>query len=197
MCEKLMAAQDKGKIVMIPERYLQTIGPLTGISSMLELGNKRGTGGKADTYKAYFEKRCLRHVSVDWNGHDGALALDLRKPLNLGTFDMVTNIGTSEHVDDQFPCWRNMVEAADLVLVCITPYPADWPGHGLFYPWPSFYVELARDNGFVVESMMVDGEPGRRMVFARMRRVDRPGPFVMPSADLLTAAPSRPPRLRN
>lgn len=182
---------------MIPEKYLQTIGPLTGISSMLELGNKRGTGGKADTYKAYFEKRGLRHVSVDWNGHDGALALDLRKPLNLGTFDMVTNIGTSEHVDDQAPVWRNIVDAADLVIACITPYPGDWPGHGIFYPLPGFYVELARDNGFVVESMMVDGEPGRRMVFARMRRTDRPGPFVMPRADLLTDAPPRPPRLRN
>lgn len=177
---------------MIPERYLVMIGTVSAgpaLPSMLELGNKRGT--EHEPYKPYFEERGWRHVSVDLNGEDGALALDLRKPLKLGTFDVVTNFGTSEHVDDQEPVWRNIVEAADQAIAAVTPHPGDWPGHGLFYPWPGFYAELANDNGFVVEKMAVDGPPGRRMTFARLVRIDRPGPFVMPQSCWLVPAPPR------
>jgi hypothetical protein len=65
--------------------------PLVG-TSMLELGDKQDAGR---VYKPWFESLGFRHVSVDINGLNGALPLDLREPLNLGTFDMVCNIGTS------------------------------------------------------------------------------------------------------
>jgi hypothetical protein len=157
---------------------------------MLELGNKNGTGGKGDSYKRHFEALGIRHVSVDWNGEDGALAMDLRQPLDLGTFDMVTNIGTSEHVDVQTPAWRNMVEAADQVLVCITPAPFNWPGHGLFYPHLAFYDQLAARNGFAIEKLTEEGPEGRRFVHFRGRRIARPA-FAMPPLGLLSAAPPR------
>jgi hypothetical protein len=179
---------------MIPARYLDTMGPLDGLVSMLELGNKNGTGGKGDSYKAHFEALGLRHVSVDWNGQDGALPLDLRKPLGMGVFSIVTNIGTSEHVDDQVPAWCNMIEAAALVLACITPAPGDWPGHGLFYPEPEFYVQLADRNGFKLEKLTVEGDAGRRLVHCRMRRPARVSvipDLVMPDMGLLTVAPPR------
>lgn len=175
---------------MIPAHYLATIGPLDAVETMLELGNKNGTGGKGDSYKAHFEALGIRHVSVDWNGEDGALALDLRQPLNLGTFDMVTNIGTSEHVDVQTPVWRNMVEACDHVLVCITPAPFNWPGHGLFYPHLQFYNELAARNGFEVEKLTVEGDEGRQLTHFRAIRIARTA-FSMPPLGLLSAAPPR------
>lgn len=174
---------------MIPAHYLELIEPLVG-RSMLELGNKNGTGGKGDSYKRHFTAAGMAHTSVDWNGQDGALALDLRQPLGLGVFDMVTNIGTSEHVDDQLPVWRNMIEAAGKVLVCITPAPGDWPGHGLFYPFPLFYHRLADLNGFYLEKIYVRGEEGRRLVYARLRRA-RAESFAMPQASLLAVAPPR------
>lgn len=180
---------------MIPGHYLATIGDLGAVESMLELGNKNGTGGKGDSYKSYFAGDGIRHVSVDLNGEDGALALDLRQPLNLGTFDMVTNIGTSEHVDDQVPVWRNMVDACDHVLVCITPAPGDWPGHGLFYPSCEFYLALAALNGFEIEKLQVEGEPGRRFVHFRAIRIIRDA-FIMPALELLIPAPPKAPKRR-
>lgn len=175
---------------MIPAHYLELMEPLDGVRSMLELGNKRGTDGPGDTYKGHFEALGIRHVSVDINGEDGALALDLREPLGLGRFDMVTNVGTSEHVDDQLPVWRNMVDAADRFLVCITPRPGDWPGHGLFYPLPPFYQHLAADNGFRLERCYVAGPEGRAFVYARLRRVvDQP--FREIREDLIERAPPR------
>ena len=148
--------------------------PLVG-SSMLELGNKRKN---TFIYKNFFQERGFRHVSVDTNGLDGALRLDLRKPLNLGTFDMVTNIGTSEHVsedawDGQVACWRNILEAMHVgsVLVSIGPEQGAWPNHGTWYPQPPFFHELARLNGLEVERCYASEHgthPNQRQVYARL-----------------------------
>jgi len=147
---------------------------------MLELGNKKnGT----HTYKKFFTSLGYSHISVDWNGEDGALKLDLRKPLDLGTFDMVSNIGTSEHVNGQKEVWENMVNACHTgsVLVSTTPMFGDWTWHGEWYPSREFYVELAEKNGFIVERLYLHGEAPRRMWFARLRRVAS-YEFDMPTA---------------
>lgn len=157
--------------------------PLVGIS-MLELGNKKN--GEL-TYKNYFRDVWQRaHVSVDINGKDRALPMDLRKPLNLGTFDMVTNIGTSEHVDEQEPVWRNLVEACHVgsVLICTTPYPGDWTWHGWFHPHDSFYADLAIHNGFYIQRLYVSGVEPRRMWFARLMR-HRLTDFTMPAKETM------------
>jgi hypothetical protein len=152
---------------------LEILNPLVG-NSMLELGNKR----KGDlVYKTVFESLGFRHVSVDTNGKDGSLPLDLREPLNLGTFDMVTNFGTSEHVSvtdyqGQEACWLNIVDAchAGSILISVTPnknYPG-WHNHGRWYPDERFYEELAKCNGFDVERLYSD----HRLVYARLKRIE-------------------------
>jgi hypothetical protein len=178
---------------VIPERYLELMEPLSDVRSVLELGNKRGTCGPGDTYKKYFEGLGIRHVSVDINGLDGALPMDLRQPLGLGTFDLVTNIGTSEHVDRQEPVWRNIVAAADMAIACVTPFPGDWPGHGLFYPTAGFYDLLAGLNGFKFAKLDTIGIEGRRLFRVRMVRFAE-RPFTYPGDQYLAAAPPRAPR---
>lgn len=150
---------------------------------MLELGNKKN---REAIYKTYFESLGFRHVSVDWNGEDGALKMDLRKPLGLGTFDMVTNIGTTEHVDQQEPVWRNILEAMHVgsVLVSTTPKKGNWQWHGIWYPTDEFYRKLAELNGLEVERLYVSGVYPREMWFCRVRRVEE-RPFVMPDKSLL------------
>lgn len=151
--------------------------PLVG-KTMLELGNKKN-GDR--TYKRYFESLEFKHTSIDWNGLDGALKRDLRQPLDLGTFDVVTNIGTSEHVSDQAGVWRNICEAmhAGSVLISTTPWPGDWSWHGEHYPTEEFFHELATLNGLVIERLYVSGEAPRRMIFVRAYR-DTMQAFAMP-----------------
>ncbi len=157
--------------------------PLDGIHSIFELGNKRT--GAGIVYKRVFEAAGFRHVSVDWNGEDGALKLDLRKPLNLGTFDMVTNFGTSEHVEgNQDVVWKNMVDACDKILICSTPMPGDWTWHGIYYPTVDFYRQLAALNGFTIERSDIWANPPRRNIRMRMIRTER-RPFVMPDEKLM------------
>jgi hypothetical protein len=160
---------------------------------MLELGNKRKEDG---TYKSVFQSLGFKHTSVDINGLDGALPKDLTKPLNLGTFDMVSNIGTSEHVSEndykgQVACWRNILEAMHVgsVLVSITPQEGSWLRHGTWYPQKPFFTELARLNGLVVERLYNSDErkpncdPRLRLIFARCKRVED-APFQMPEAGM-------------
>lgn len=153
---------------------------------MLELGNKKN--GDA-TYKAYFESLGVEHVSVDINGQDGALKRDLRKPyvlLDLGTFDVVTNIGTTEHVvSDQTSCWMNVIDALALgaVLVSITPKPGDWWWHGHWYPTPEFYASLAELNGLEVLEAGEYGTRPNRNVYVVARRTASVG-YAFPN-DLL------------
>lgn len=155
------------------------LNPLIG-DSMLELGNKR----KGDmVYKHVFEGLGFRHVSIDMNGLDGALALDLRKPLDLGTFDMVTNFGTTEHVSvndwrGQSECWMNILRAmhvgATLVSVTPKPHAQRWLRHGRWYPTEDFFVSLAALNGLEVERSYED----HNLVYARLRRVEDEVPNV-------------------
>jgi SAM-dependent methyltransferase len=141
---------------------------------MCELGNKKN--GLA-TYKQYFESLGIRHVSVDWNGLDGALKRDLRKPLwpELGQFDMLSNIGTSEHVSDQRGLWENvhyLVKRGGLYMG-LTPYPdgRSWWWHGDFYPTLQFFESFARENGWLIERAYKDRQEPFCNLYVRMKKI--------------------------
>lgn len=167
---------------IIRERELKLLLPLDGITSVLELGDKRW--GNKPPYKTYFESRGIRHVSVDINGKNGSLRRDLRKPLDLGRFDCVTNFGTTEHVSVQEPVWRSICEACDKLFISTTPKPHTYPRHGLLYPSEEFYRELARLNGFAIERLYEIEKSKGVIMNVRMARVERV-PFVMPDESLI------------
>lgn len=90
---------------------------------MCELGNQtiRQSGmeySKAnhmpscETGKKLFTSIGFQHTSIDINGKDRALPIDLTKPIRdrelLSNFDIITNSGTTEHVPDQFECFKNL-----------------------------------------------------------------------------------------
>ena len=163
--------------------FLAIYQPLIG-NSMLEFGDKIEDG---HVYKDTFEYLGYMHVSVDINGQNGAVAFDLRDWFDLGKFDMVTNIGTSEHVKDkQEMVWRNMVSAVKHwgVLISQTPSPGNWSWHGHWYPTVEFYEELARLNGMEIERRIRSGSKPLENLIVRMVKV-KEVPFVMPDESLL------------
>ncbi len=167
--------------------------PLVG-ESMLELGGKVNAGV---TYKGWFESLGFRHVSVDWNGEHGALKLDLRRPLwpELGQFDMCTNIGTSEHVDNQERVWENIhcLTKVDGVYVGQCPYHdgKSWWWHGEYYPTEQFYETFAALNGWEIERMERGLEPPIENLYVRMRKV-QDWLFNMPDESLIKRNAIRP-----
>ena len=151
---------------------------LTGrqVGTVCELGAK----GFGKT-KAAFEKHGWDHVSIDLNGLGGALPLDLTQPIDVkaigGPFDVVTNFGTSEHVEGQLPCWRNIFELCRVGghIVCCTPAPAKWPNHGKYYPSVEWYHQLGVLNEMGILSILPTG----RLNAAVFRKLAN-GVFRMP-----------------
>ena len=143
--------------------------PLVG-DTMLELGNKKTND---ITYKQYFKSLGINHVSIDINGKDGALPLDLRYPIDMEPFDMVTNIGTTEHVTDQEGVWRNIHNLCKTggVIVSHTPLQGDWTWHGIWFPLESFYTQFASINGYKIEKLDIEGEEPKRTINVRMKKV--------------------------
>lgn len=172
----------------IPEDEQRIIFPLVG-NRMLELGNKKNPDG---VYKTYFESIGIDHTSIDTNGQDGALPLDLRKPINLDPFDMVTNIGTTEHVSDQKGVWENIHNLTKVggVIASLTPMEGDWWWHGVYYPRTEFF-EAFSDNGYKIDIIEIGREYPNRNIVVRMTKQEHL-PFVMPDMDTFYINQMRP-----
>lgn len=87
------------------------------------------------TAKKLFTHLGMKDTSIDWNGKDGAIALDLAKPINnIGPFDIILNGGTAEHVYDQYECWKNIHNLCKVggLVVSIGPLSGNWLKHS---PW--------------------------------------------------------------
>lgn len=139
---------------------------------MIELGNK-----KTDVvWKHEFEKMGISHTSIDWNGKDGALPLDLTKPIYIEQADVVTNFGTSEHVLDQEMCFENIHNLSKIWMVHQVPYVGNWENHGLkqygfkcFKYDETFFEDLAMKYNYEIEDMFVDGLDKRKLINVRLR----------------------------
>jgi len=170
----------------VPNYIDPILYPIEG-NRMIELGRKKTKiDGEWITYKNFFEKWGMDHVSIDIQGGYGSLALDLTKPIEIDPADIVTNFGTTEHVRDQAACWRNVNSMVKVggVLASMTPLPGDWWWHGDYYPTPEFYVQFALMNGYVVEYLAISREEPFRNIQVRMRKVEEKN-FVFPNNDVI------------
>jgi len=165
------------------------IWPLVG-KRMLELGNKKNPDG---VYKIYFESIGIDHTSIDWNGEDGALKLDLRQPIDMEPFDMVTNIGTTEHVQDQEAVWRNIHNLTKVggVIASLTPMEGDWWWHGEWYPRSEFFDQFAELNGYRVDYLGIGRQAPNRNICARLTKLEHK-PFKMPDPETIFFNKRRP-----
>jgi len=91
--------------------FWESIGKNTSLKGkwLLELGNQEMRSdvkikyGIDSTYsKVYFLNLKCRHHSIDWNGLDGAIPLDMTQPMPIkrfvNAFDIVTDFGCMEHI---------------------------------------------------------------------------------------------------
>jgi 2-polyprenyl-3-methyl-5-hydroxy-6-metoxy-1,4-benzoquinol methylase len=98
--------------------------------------------------KDYWESLGIKHTSIDINGEHGALPMDLSKPIDVeeigGPFNIVTNFGTSEHVSDQYECFRNIHNLCrfDGLIIHSVPEVGSWKGHGLFHYSYHFLIKI-------------------------------------------------------
>lgn len=166
---------NKRYLDLIESSIADVVGQVRG-KSMLELGDQVIGGDGADagkTGKLYFQERGVEHVSIDLNGRNGALAYDLSRPIRrpdwIGYFDIVTNAGTTEHVEPhrtQYACFQNIHNfwACGGVAIHIVPdiheleAHGHWKGHCCNYYSHEFFEMLCEHNGYrLVSSTVIDG----------------------------------------
>ena len=147
----------------IEKSITASIGPMRGIR-MLELGNQRisrSEGIRHRTGKAYYSALGVDHTSVDFNGKDGAVPLDLGTPGAMpewnGSFDVISNLGTTEHVEPfqaQYDCFENIHRWLKTGGVAVHVVPAveelessgRWRNHCNNYYSLPFFQMLAKEN---------------------------------------------------
>jgi hypothetical protein len=96
------------------------------------------------TGKQYFQHIGFDHVSIDINGRNGALRIDLRKNITdkrlVGTFDVLTNSGTTEHIRNQFETFKNVHNLVKRggIFLHVVPKIGHWKEHPKCFAWYSF-----------------------------------------------------------
>jgi hypothetical protein len=157
----------------IYESVMATVGSLQG-KRMLELGNQHifETSIREKTGKEYYSNRGVQHTSVDLNGLDGAIEVDLSKPIEIAGwneyFDIVTNSGTSEHVSPkkaQYECFMNIHKCLKVGGVAIHLIPdidelvnrGYWKNHCKYYYSGEFVKMLIENNSYKLVSSRIIG----------------------------------------
>jgi len=119
--------------------------------SMIELGNQILDNN--ETGKKYFSDLGVNHISIDLNGEDGALPLDLCSEIKgIPPVDIVTNFGTSEHVNNQFHCWKNIhnFTLRGGLIFNVVPPSGHWPNHCDHWYTLDFFNRLSELNKYEI-----------------------------------------------
>jgi hypothetical protein len=141
---------------------------------MLELGDqvvKKKSGLSERTGKEYFTNLGYNHISVDLNGKRGSLIKDLTKPADfsewLAYFDILTNSGTTEHVEpfeSQYDCFKILHDCVKIggLMIHLIPdiKPLDqghFANHCNYYYSEKFFNDLALNcNYTILENTIMD-----------------------------------------
>lgn len=110
--------------------------------------------------KIIYSARGTKHTSIDITGNDGSLVINLDKQVPNSfarSFDVLTNYGTAEHVNNQFQVFENihnMTRPGGLIIHSLPP-AGQWPGHCRYYYSKEFATKLAKLCGYEIISLKV------------------------------------------
>lgn len=173
----------------VPAQILREFQPnFPAAFSVCELGDQLYRAeGRRDPAEGFWRSLgCARYETIDANGHASVLA-DLNLPLpadvleRLGTFDVVTDFGTSEHVFDNAQCWRTMYALTKPggFIVLESPHQG-YLDHGLINIQPTRVKDIARANGMTVHVLRVDPMERGQLIRAILER-KADAPWVTPT----------------
>lgn len=175
------------QVVDLLEVALNEVGGSYRNLSFVQFGNLFFTGGLEKkplpgerrpfkAISAYFlSKGAARVVDIDLcfkKVTERHQRLDLGKPLGkwAGKFGWLNNFGTSEHVHNQYHCFKNAHDLVRVggVMVHTVPAAGSWPRHCRYWYKLSFFTRLAILNGYrvVLEELRPKPKPAREMVCA-------------------------------
>lgn len=132
--------------------------------------------------KLFWEYIGFVHTSIDMNGYDGSLNIDLRKPVPsefLNKFNIVYDGGTGEHVDNQYSLFKN---CHDIVMeggtiIHILPKTGHFPNHCSYYYTIETFEKLNELNGYKTKELFEHDAEGGTMIYSVIEKITN-DPFI-------------------
>ena len=148
--------------------------------SMIELGNQEvydnfdnvvmlyksyNYDGISRVLKPFFSFLGFNHISIDYNGKDGAIPLDVRQsllPYFPHRFNVLTNLGFTEHVGEndtpenminaQYQVFKNLHDLGDInaLYYHVVPLKGYWYKHGVCDYTLDFFEDLCKLNNYEI-----------------------------------------------
>ena len=137
------------ELVDLLDKSIGEVGGTYNGLKVCELGDQVIKWHQDRTCKQYMiNKGVKEHISLDMNGRHGALRVDLSIPTKqwIGYFDMVTNFGTAEHVENGiYTCFENIHKWTrdNGVMVHVGPPAGGCPWHSPYHFERWFFEKLA------------------------------------------------------
>jgi len=107
--------------------------------------------------KDYFQNKKINHTSIDLNGNNGSISLDLSKSLPeefYNKFDIITNVGTVEHVEeDQYETFKNIHKCLKVngMFMSFMPKVGSFDiNHCSWFYNLDFYRDLANEQKYTI-----------------------------------------------
>jgi len=128
--------------------------------------NGYGSGKVNIISKQYFTALGYNHTSIDLNGREDSLMIDLRYPISdveydlLNKFDFTLDIGTVEHIDNQYMAFKNIHDMCkvDGIFIHVLPRENYWMGHCRYKYNLKFFEQLASYNDYEILTLKVEDE---------------------------------------
>jgi hypothetical protein len=114
-------------------------------------------------------------TSIDLNGENGSLKINLATKLpSMPTYDLITNFGTTEHVSNQYQCWKNVHSLLEDNGIVISEIPEidSWKNHCKYYVDKRFFESMNKD--FEILSYKQIYYPGNgNLCFCIMKKISK------------------------
>lgn len=165
---------------------------ISNSNSVLELGNQTFVSECIQKYpeklkgynnitpvKNYVESLNKKHVSVDITGLDNSIPMDLNLPTlpYVGEFDLVTNFGTTEHVEpNQYEPFYHIDSFCKIggIMIHEVPVFGHWVGHCKYYYDESFFNYLSIENNYdILEMERITYQNDGDLIFVAFRKKDK------------------------
>ena len=153
---------------------------------MAELGNqslRKDVLGVQIPAKRFFAAMGIEHTSIDINGKDGALAIDLGLPITqpelLEKFDVVTNFGTIQEIARQHAAWQNVHRLARVggLFLHLVPQAGSWAGKFQLHYDENFFTSLAKCCAYdLLKFDRCESAPDSKLFAAVLRKTGREFP---------------------
>ncbi|MFX1388570.1 MAG: hypothetical protein ACFE9Z_00735 [Promethearchaeota archaeon] len=141
------------------EEIIRSVGFNWEKIRMCELGSQTIANDNLPAKEYYtLKKNVLEHISLDLNGLNGALIVDLNHPLHksfFNRFHLITNYGTTEHVNNQYQVFKTIHDICKVngIMIHVLPIPKNWVNHCRYYYPRSFFNELANNCNYKIQKI--------------------------------------------